>query len=626
MMYATASLYSQKTNRAIQILTALLGGFFLFFLSLILIIILFQIWFAGRIYPGVSVAGIDLGGLRQSDAIQKLLLEANYPLDGHVLLRDGEASWLVTPIDIGLFLDTETTTQAAYAIGRSGGGQRLVEQFNALYYGHDLPLALVLDQRIAFQTLENLRPHTDTPVIEASLQLNGTEVVVTSGQNGRALNIGESMKTIQSQIMTLQDGVVDLSVDALPAIIVDVTAQAELARLILSQPLVLSMPEGQTDAHGPWQFNPAELAAMLNLERVSTDVGEEYQVTIETQAIRSFLTELAPSLAISSENARFIFNDDTHLLEVIQPAVIGQSLNIENSITTIQQQLVEGDHEIILDLTTSPPEITDNVLGQDIGITELLHAETSYFYGSDTSRIQNITAAASRFHGVLIAPGETYSMASELGDISLENGYAEAWIIYGDQTIKGVGGGVCQVSTTLFRAAFFAGFPIVERYPHAYRVSYYEKVAGNRIDPRLAGLDATVYVPVVDFKFSNDSPHWLLMETYVNPTYSSITWKFYSTNDERSVEWETTSPVDIVPELEPVYRENAEFEKGKIKQVDWGVDGAKVTVNRTVHKGDAVYLQDTFYTQYQPWGDVFEYGPGTDGMPPNEGDAEPESE
>jgi vancomycin resistance protein YoaR len=621
-MYATSSLNSQKLDRVVQILAALMGGFFLFFFSLILIIILFQIWFAGRIYPGVSVAGVDLGGLRQSDAIQKLLQEANYPLNGHILLRDREATWLVTPMDVGLFLDSETTTQTAYAIGRTGGSQRLVQQFNALYYGIDLPLSLVFDQRIAFKTLENLRPHTDAAVIEANLQLNGTEVIVTSGQNGRALNINDSMTAIEAQITALQDGVVDLTIDELPAIIVDVTAQAELARQILSQPLVLSMPEDQPDTHGPWRYNPEELAGMLNLERVSSEGKEEYQVTIETQAIRTFLTELEPSLAISSENARFIFNDDTRLLEVIQPAVIGRSLNIETSITSIQKQLVDGSHEIDIDFNLSPPEITDDVLGQDIGITGLLHAETSYFFGSDSARVQNISAAASQFHGILIAPGETYSMASELGDISLENGYAEAWIIYGDQTIKGVGGGVCQVSTTLFRTAFFAGFPIAERYPHAYRVSYYEKVAGNRIDPRLAGLDATVYVPVVDFKFTNDSEYWLLMETYVNPTYSSITWKFYSTNDGRTVEWETSGPVDIVPELEAVYRENAEFEKDEIKQVDWGVDGANVNVNRTVFKDGANHLQDTFYTKYQPWGDVFEYGPGTEGMPPKENTSE----
>jgi len=108
-------------------------------------------------------------------------------------------------------------------------------------------------------------------------------------------------------------------------------------------------------------------------------------------------------------------------------------------------------------------------------------------------------------------------MAQAMGEVSLNNGYAEELIIYNGQTIQGVGGGVCQVSTTLFRTAFFSGFPIAERHPHAYRVKYYEKESGNRLNNRLAGLDATVYVPLVDLKFINDTPYWLLMETYVSP-------------------------------------------------------------------------------------------------------------
>ena len=107
-------------------------------------------------------------------------------------------------------------------------------------------------------------------------------------------------------------------------------------------------------------------------------------------------------------------------------------------------------------------------------------------------------------------------MGDAMGNISLDNGYAEALIIYNGKTITGVGGGVCQVSTTLFRTAFFAGYPIVERNAHAYRVHYYEQTATG-YDHFMAGLDATVYFPLVDLKFTNDRPYWLLMETYFNP-------------------------------------------------------------------------------------------------------------
>jgi vancomycin resistance protein YoaR len=198
-------------------------------------------------------------------------------------------------------------------------------------------------------------------------------------------------------------------------------------------------------------------------------------------------------------------------------------------------------------------------------------------------------------------------MGETMGDVSLDNGFAEALIIYGGRTIKGVGGGVCQVSTTLFRTVFNAGFPVVERTPHAYRVSYYEETPGGGVDPRLAGLDATVYFPLVDFKFTNDSPYWILMETYMGS--SSLTWKFYSTSDGRSVTWDTSGVTNVVPAPPPSFEENPDLRKNEMKQVDWAANGADVTVTRTVSRGGTVLFQDQFVTHYQPWQAICQYGP-----------------
>jgi len=159
-------------------------------------------------------------------------------------------------------------------------------------------------------------------------------------------------------------------------------------------------------------------------------------------------------------------------LEMIQPGVTGQTLDIQVSANSIQTGLKENNHNIQLIFSYSQPTVANEVTSQQLGVTELLHAETSYYFGSTTARVQNIQVAASRFHGLLVPPNSTFSMADAMGDVSLNTGYTEALIIFNGQTIEGVGGGVCQVSTTLFRTAFFSGFPIIERYPHAYRVKY----------------------------------------------------------------------------------------------------------------------------------------------------------
>jgi vancomycin resistance protein YoaR len=194
----------------------------------------------------------------------------------------------------------------------------------------------------------------------------------------------------------------------------------------------------------------------------------------------------------------------------------------------------------------------------------------------------------------------------------LDNGYAEALIIYNGQTITGVGGGVCQVSTTLFRTAFFGGYPIEERNAHAYRVYYYEQTA-NGTDPQMAGLDATVYFPLVDLKFKNDRSSWLLMDTYFNPDDDSLTWYFYSGNDGRKVEWQNLGLQNIVPAPAPLFVENPDLPPDTCQQTDYPGDGADITVVRTVTlNGQRLNLDgDTVKTHYQPWQAVYQYGSGT---------------
>jgi vancomycin resistance protein YoaR len=613
----TQALPSFNTKSLLQNIAATIFiGSSLFLLSIVLFLVIFQLWFSGRVFPGVTISGVDVGGLNSARAEDLLLKTLKYPQQGKILLVDRDQNWLMTPAEMGLIIDPASSVQAAQSYGRSGSVfHRLNQQLDALYLGASLPAVMIFDQRAAYERLSTIAAQVDHPLIEASIGLEGLQVVVHPGDVGRIVDKDATLATVSRQVNLLQDGVIPLVVKETTPTILDASRQAEIARTILSKPLTLTLPAGQTDQLGPWVFEPPALAEMLTFERVQENNSFAYQVALDHSFLEQYLNELSPELNILPKNARFIFNDDTHQLEVIEPSITGRTLDVQQSIQSIQQKLANGEHEIPLEFAFTPPSVKDDATGESLGVRELIHSETSYFYGSSAARIQNIQAAASRFHGLLVPPNSTFSMSDALGNISLDNGYAEALIILGGRTIAGVGGGVCQVSTTLFRTVFFSGYPIVERNAHAYRVSYYEKVAGNTINPDLAGLDATVFVPLVDFKFNNDTPNWLLMETYVNPTYSSITWKFYSTSDNREVQWDTTGPQNIVPAPEPEYKENPELAKGEKKQVDWAADGADVTVNRTVLRGGEVYLKDTIKTHYLPWAAVFEYGPGTEDIP-----------
>ena len=598
----------------LQFLLALMGGISVFFIAMFLITIGYRITYSGRIFPGMSVAGVDISGLKPVEAAVKLQTALTYPASGRIVLRDGENVWIESPVRLGMVFDPVASAQAAFEMGRKGNiFSALDTQWNASQAGVDIPPIVVLDQRLAHSYLQNLAAQIDIPVREASLIIDGLDVSTTPGQVGRRMNVDATLVYLTVQMQSFRDGEVALVIEEQAPEVLDAAPQAQAARSLLSGPFTLSIPEVRAGDPGPWQIQPLELAPMLRVGRILDAAGNaQYVIQPDRSMLKPYLENIARQTDRAEENARFIFSDETAQLELIRPATIGYKLDFPGTLDEIDAAIAFGQGSAFLRLIVTEPKVTDGATAAQLGITQLVSSQTTYFYGSSAPRLQNIQAASANFHGVLVAPGETFSMGRYLGDISLDNGYAEALIIYGGRTIKGVGGGVCQVSTTLFRAAFFGGFPINERSAHAYRVNYYEQRANGSIDPRLAGLDATVYFPLVDFKYTNDSPHWLLMEVYFNGPGRSLTWKFYSTSDGRSVTYDSTGPVNVVSAPPPVIQVNEELKEGETKQVDWAAEGADVTINRVVMRDGKIYFVDKFQTHYEPWRAVCEYGPGTD--------------
>lgn len=243
------------------------------------------------------------------------------------------------------------------------------------------------------------------------------------------------------------------------------------------------------------------------------------------------------------------------------------------------------------------PKITTEKVNS-LGIKELIGTGTSLYAGSIESRMYNVTLAASRMNGVLVAPGETFSFVKTIGDVSSFTGYKQAYIIENGKTVLGDGGGVCQVSTTLFRAALNAGLPITERHAHAYRVHYYEEDSGP-------GLDATVYVPSVDFKFKNDTNHYILVQSVVEPSEPRLTFYFYGTKDGREITISEPIITSQTPAPEPLYQDDPTLPKGTVKQIDFAAAGAKTYFTRQVVKSGKTIIDEKFVSNFRPWQAVF---------------------
>ncbi len=600
-----------------------LGGFFLFPIlavglilgAVVLGLVYFENSHQERIYPGVIIWGVDLGEMTRQEAERALLAAFSYPDEPAFTFHDPGTgqTWVATPAQLGATLDAEATVAKAYRIGRGNTAwDNFSTQADTYLYEEHLSPILVFDSNAAISFLETMALEIYQPVINAGLIFAEERLITTPSQVGRQVNMADAYNQLAAPLASLGGAEIELVVDETQPEITDEAAANAFVRAqqLASEPITVFLAERTfVDDPEPQVLSREELASMLLLEFDDSSTPPRYIVRLDEAALSAWLEPLAPLLKTEPAKARFIFNDDTGELEVLQNSVPARRLDIPTTVEQILAHATTDDRQIPLTIEWVKPLVNEDATGEELGIIELVTQGQTQFTGSSAVRVHNVAVAAARFHGIVISPGEVFGFNEHLGDVSLETGFEEGLIIFGGRTIKGVGGGVCQVSTTAFQAAFYAGFPVMERTPHGYRVGYYEQGEGP-------GMDATVFSPEVDFKFVNDTPYHLLIETYTNETDQRLTFKFYSTSDGRTVEKSDAQVYDVVPHPPDLYEEDPELAPGEIKQVDWSADGANVLITRVIRAADGSLLrEDNFFSHYLPWQAVFHYGPGTEGIP-----------
>ena len=604
------------SNTFARVVFIVFGGLITGILMFIAAVFLYENSFAGKIYRGISIDTVEVGGLTPTEAAAKLEAEIRYPFDTSFVFTYEGRQWQATPQQLGFHPQTADMTSAAYSIGRTGGlADQITERLSALLHGRQVRAVFLFDERVAFNFITKMAEEIDTPMDDPSIVLQGSEVVIVPGKSGLLLDRAMTMQMLQIYAQNMQAAEVELPVTVLEPSEANLGEQKQVLDALLSRDFILYT----NDERGLLSAGsiPADvLAGMIDFEPVVNEGRLTIEMTPKTDPFYSRLLEIGSSVYKEAKDAKFLFDDSRLTLQLIERAETGKEIDIDKSLENIAAAIRSGQNQAEVALNAVEPKVKDAVTAEALGIRQLVHTENTYFFYSDDERIQNIQVGAGKLNGVMIAPGETFSMADAVGEVSKETGYAESSVIFGSETIQDVGGGLCQVSTTLFRAAFNYGLEINERHAHGYRVYYYERLANRALDPGLAGLDAAVYLPTLDLKFTNDTPYWILMETDVDTNLFRLQWRFYSTDVNRYVEYTSTGLTNIEPEGEPVYNENPDLPAGSIVQVDWGIDGADVTINRTVYQDGYVYNQDRFDTHYEAWSDIYEYGPGTPGMPP----------
>lgn len=558
-------------------------------------LLFYQGAFVGKIYPGVRVLGVNLGGLTIPEAQSLLEGEfANYR-GQPVAFRYGDRRWELSSGELGVVVDCRATAMEAYSMGRQGSlWQQIYYQVLALARGVDILPVMNFDRGRAFAFVSQIAQEVNRPVRDGGLRIGpDLSIVEVAPQDGVEVDVEATLKQVETLIVLMQSGEIELVANRLPATVVDTSSARVEAERLLSSPLMLRFGDKT------WAVEPATIASWIRFGRVEVRKGQlALTVDLDEGAIAAFLRELAGFIDREPRDARFDFDPATGVLTPIIYSQKGYRLKVEEATGLVRKALLEGQTYVDLPVEVIEPKVAVEK-APELGIRELVSKATTYFKGSSAFRVKNIKRAAAQFHGLVIPPGEVFSFNQYLGNVTAADGYEDSLIIWGDTTRVGIGGGVCQVSTTAFRAAFWGGYEILERHAHGYRVHWYEPPAG---------LDATVYAPLVDFKFRNDTPYYLLIETEVDEEEGAVTFYFYSTSTGRTVEMEGPLLYNHTPHGPPIYREDPTLPKGVVKQVEWAVDGVDVEVRRIVRQGGEVLRRDVFVSRYRPWRAVYLVG------------------
>ena len=533
--------------------------------------------FAGssvRIADGVQIAGVEVGGLTKNEA--RALLERRF--DGvarvPVVFTAGGEEYPIKATTLGVEADWTTAIESAAREGEGFGPVRGFKRLQTRFFGSEIaPPVQVYEAALEFK-LAGLAKAIDQRHVEAKLVRRGLAVEVVPGQAGRRLARGMAEEQIVRALARLDRGqpvALPVLLDPVEVTAADLAPAATQARTALSAPVRLEY-EGTR-----WKLPRWRIAELLSLP-----VGGATDLAIAGPGAEAWFKKLRKTVERAPVDAAFAVEPggisvvpDKDGLSVDVPATAKALLAAATSATA---------RTAPLSVRTAPAE-RSTADAKAMGINGVVG---SYYttYGGIPSRLHNVALVAQLIDGALIAPGETFSFNGTTGERTAEKGFEEAPVIINGELQTGLGGGICQVSTTLFNAVYEAGLEIDERTNHALYISHYP-----------LGRDATVNYPDLDLKFTNDTDNWLLLRTFVGS--GSLTVNLYGTPQNRRVET-TAQPLRVVgaPTIRRV--PDPTLEKGTSEVDEYGQPSRSTSVSRKVYAADgAVLHEDTWYSSYR---------------------------
>lgn len=560
------------------------------FTGLVLGWAVFERYHHQRVFAGVEAAGVAVGGLTLDEAAAKIAAATQNITPPRLILKAGDQTLEVSAAELGWRPDARATAERAFAVGRT----RFAERIAALLGQVKVPLVPSVDAGALEKRLQAIALSLESPPQNARVVFENGQYRVTPEKAGLKLDIQSALETY---VQYPEQTVLEFFPKSLtPRLTTPMLEPVARRANELLRPITLVYAEPKLAGGGKVHkrtLNSSEVAALFSVQE---------EIKVNTQALNKILAQMA-QYDRPAVDARYVLNPEGQL--VVRPEVEGWKMNQPETRKQLERALLRPDISELA-LTVVPKAAL--VRAADLPRAEnlqLLAEATTYYGGSAAERIANVHAAARNLDGYVVPAGGVFNFNDAIGNISPENGFMEALVISGGRTIKGVGGGVCQVSTTAFRALYQAGLPILERNQHAYRVRWYDPIVG---------YDAAVYQPYLNLRATNDTPGPLVVRTAF--TRSTLTVQLYGIPDGRQVSVSKPTILSRTPHPPPQYIVDNSLRPGEVKQVDWAVDGYRTRITRTITRPDGKVEVDVLNSNFRPWRAVYQVGP----QPPRPGD------
>jgi vancomycin resistance protein YoaR len=563
----------------------------LFFCAIFLIgtivAVAYQLAYGTMIFPRVIVSGIEISNLTKDDAKKRLEIEfANNPNFVQVFYR-GQVLTETTALSKNY--DFGWAVEQAWGLGKSGNLlTKINERVNIFFRPRTIDLPINYDNDALDGMISKVVARINQEGVAAKIVVNSAgEIRIEPGSDGLVVGEEDLRKMIVAALIIPGNHNVEIPTNVESAAIDSARINEALA--------IANRWKGKT-----LRIFRNDYSYSLQTEAVFKLIGLTGEV-VNTDEITRILSIIKPNLETEAKNA--VFNIDRDKVVEFSAEMAGVKIDESKFREKLISVVMSSEpSELEIPIIVTEPKIRAGDIN-NLGIKTLIGVGTSKFHNSIPNRIHNLTLASARLNGAIIPPGETFSLGEQIGDVSRATGYREAYVISQGRTVLGDGGGVCQVSTTMFRAALNVGLPIVERKAHSYRVHYYEEDLGP-------GFDATVFLPNADLKFVNDTPGHILVQTKVDTKTFSMRYEIYGTNDGRVATVSAAKTYSQSAPLPTIYQDDPTLPSGTKKQVDWSAWGAKVSFDYKVTRGDEILQDRTFFSTYQPWAAVYLVGTG----------------